>query len=148
MDCLACKSISGEKRISPGRTVFEGKYWLVEHAYPTQLKGWLVIETKRHVESLHELKPIEFAELGKLLEKAVRVLREVFRCEKEYVACFAEVPGFHHIHFHVVQKPKGLPEELKGTKIFAVLKVEEKDAIPRQEISSFCELLAKQFSGS
>ena len=43
LDCSTCRSISGERRISPGPTVYGGRYWLIEHAYPTRLKGWLVI---------------------------------------------------------------------------------------------------------
>ena len=43
MECLICCSISGERRISPGPFIYEGAYWLVDHAYPTLLKGWLVI---------------------------------------------------------------------------------------------------------
>ena len=55
MECWTCKSNLGEKRISPGPTIYEGKYWLVEHAYPIKMIGWLVIVLKRHAEALHEL---------------------------------------------------------------------------------------------
>ncbi len=29
MDCWICRSNTGEKRISPGPTIFEGEYWPV-----------------------------------------------------------------------------------------------------------------------
>ena len=54
--CHTCESNSGEKRISPGCQIYSGQYWLVEHAYPSDLVGWLVIVLKRHCEKLHELK--------------------------------------------------------------------------------------------
>jgi hypothetical protein len=38
MECWTCKSNTGEKRISPSPTIFEGEYWLVEHAYPVNTK--------------------------------------------------------------------------------------------------------------
>jgi diadenosine tetraphosphate (Ap4A) HIT family hydrolase len=57
MECLTCESNTGEKRISPGPTIYEGNYWLVEHAYPVKTIGWLVIVLKRHAEALHELTP-------------------------------------------------------------------------------------------
>ena len=66
MECWTCKSNTGEKRISPGPTIFEGEYWLVEHAYPVKTIGWLVIVLKRHAEALHELTPEEFAELAQI----------------------------------------------------------------------------------
>jgi diadenosine tetraphosphate (Ap4A) HIT family hydrolase len=54
-------SNSGDKRISPGCQIFNGKYWLVEHAYPSNLVGWLVIVLKRHCEKLHDLEKEEWA---------------------------------------------------------------------------------------
>jgi hypothetical protein len=48
MECHSCRSISGEKRISPGPFIYEGAYWLVDPAYPTSHLGWLVIVLKRH----------------------------------------------------------------------------------------------------
>jgi len=60
--CKTCLSNSGEERVSPGPTIYKGDHWVVEHAYPTALEGWLVIATKRHVVALHELTPAEWQE--------------------------------------------------------------------------------------
>lgn len=139
MDCFTCKSISGEKRISPGPTIYEGKYWLVEHAYPCALKGWLVLVLKRHVESLHELSREEFLELGELQHRLAQLLFQELDCEKEYAVCLAEAEHFHHIHFHLIPKPHDLPDELRATRIFSMLKVEGKDVIPPDEIDALCE---------
>lgn len=53
--CFTCLSNTGERRISPGKTIYEGQHWLVEHAYPCGLVGWLVIVLRRHAQALHEL---------------------------------------------------------------------------------------------
>lgn len=45
---------------------------------------------KRHAAALHELTSDEFAELGELLERTVRVLHTVTGSAKEYASCFAE----------------------------------------------------------
>lgn len=145
MECYVCKSLSGERRISPGPTVYEGRLWVVEHAYPTKLKGWMVIVPKRHVETLHELSTKEFVELAEITERLTKLLHKELDCEKEYLMCLAEQEHFNHIHFHIVPKPRSLPDELKGAKIFAMLKVEEKDAVPKPEVKSFCERLKKNF---
>lgn len=145
MECWTCKSNSGERRISPGPTIFEGKYWLVEHAYPVKTIGWLVIVLKRHTEALHELTAEEFAELAQIQWKLIKVLFEELHCEKEYVSCYAEHEHFGHIHFHVFAKPPGLPDELKGGSSFALLKVTPEAAVPPGKIIDFCELLKNRY---
>ncbi len=145
MTCLSCVSISGEKRLSPGPTIYEGAYWLVEHAYPTTLQGWLVAVLKRHAEALHELTAEEFAELGVIQARATKLLFDALDCEKEYVMCLAESEGFHHIHFHIVPKPRDLPPELKATRIFALINVSPEEALPPQEVKAFCELLRERW---
>lgn len=145
MECWSCKSNSGEKRISPGDPIYEGKYWLVEHIYPTSLKGWLVIVLKRHAEALHELSVDEFVELGLLQAKLTRLLFEVTKCEKEYFSCFAEANHFNHIHVHVFARPTDR-DDLKGINSFSVLKTEEKDSLSREEIAVFCNLLKSHFA--
>jgi diadenosine tetraphosphate (Ap4A) HIT family hydrolase len=145
MECWTCKSNSGEKRISPGPTIFEGKYWLVEHAYPVKTIGWLVIVLKRHAEALHELTVEEFAELAQIQSKLTRFLFEELHCEKEYISCYAETEHFYHIHFHVFAKPFNLSDELKGGRSFALLKVSAEGAVPSNELIAFCELLRGRF---
>ena len=146
MECWTCKSNTGEKRISPGPTIYEGKYWLVEHAYPVKAIGWLVIVLKRHAESLHELTLEEFIELAQMQAKAIYGLHEELHPEKEYISCYAEMDHFRHIHFHIFAKPADLPDELKGGKSFALLKVSVEEAIPRNKIITFCESFRDRFA--
>lgn len=148
VDCWTCRSNSGEKRISPGPTIYEGQYWLVEHAYPVKLKGWLVIVLKRHAEALHELRADEFAELAQIQSKLTRILFEELHCQKEYISCFAEAEHFYHIHFHVFAKPQGLSSELIGGKSFALIKGPESDAVVPEEIRLFCERLKSKLMSS
>ncbi|HSB01525.1 MAG TPA: hypothetical protein VLE49_12815 [Anaerolineales bacterium] len=146
MECWTCRSNTGEKRISPGPTIFEGEYWLVEHAYPVKTIGWLVIVLKRHAEALHELTAEEFAELGQIQSKLIPLLHEELRCEKEYISCYAEREHFRHIHLHIFARPFDLPDELKGGHSFAFLKVTPEAAVPPNEIILFCELLKNKFA--
>ena len=145
MECLTCKSNSGEQRISPGSTIYEGEYWLVKHAYPVKIVGWIVIVLKRHAEALHELSAEELSELGKLQLLVTRFLFEELHSQKEYISCYGEAEGFAHIHFHVFAKLADLPEELKGGKSFNVLKVSQEETVPSDEIIAFCELLRNKF---
>jgi diadenosine tetraphosphate (Ap4A) HIT family hydrolase len=144
MNCLTCLNLSGERRISPGPFIYQGTHWMVDHAYPTTHLGWLVILPKRHIEALHELTKEEFQELAEIEYKLVQVMHADAVVQKEYLMCFAEGEGFHHVHFHVVPKPIDLPAELKGPRVFALLAVDEEHAIGAQELTVFCEEFAQK----
>lgn len=146
MDCYTCLSISGERRISPGPTIFEGEHWLIEHAYPCGMVGWLVLVLKRHAEALHELSREEFSELAELQHKTTKLLHDELNSAKEYVVCFAEAAHFNHIHFHIISRPSDLPSELRGPGIFSMLKVTEDEAVSRDEVRAFCERLRDVFT--
>ncbi len=137
MECLSCLSNSGARRISPGPTIYDGTHWVVEHAYPTSLAGWLVIVARRHVEALHDLTPEEFEELARLQQMAVRALRDALGCRKEYVACFAEAEGFAHIHFHIVPRAEDLDSSLLGPRIFDLIKPGP-DMLQPQAVQEVC----------
>lgn len=141
MECLSCLSLQGIQRISPGPIIYEGRLWVVEHAYPTSLKGWLVIVLRRHVEALHDLSREEFEELADIQYRLAQVMRTMTIIEKEYMMCYAESEHFHHIHVHFVAKPKDLPQDAIGPRIFGCLNVDEQSAVPPNEIVTLCEEL-------
>ncbi|MCC6866922.1 MAG: HIT family protein [Ignavibacteria bacterium] len=145
MECYCCRSNSGEKRISPGPVIYEGKYWLVEHTYPTALKGWVVIVLKRHAESLHELTNEEFLEFGEICSITSKLINELTGCVKEYCISYSEAEHFNHVHFHIIPRAADLPDELKGSKIFTLLKVSECESVPEQEIIDICKSLKDKF---
>jgi diadenosine tetraphosphate (Ap4A) HIT family hydrolase len=145
--CWSCLANEGTRRISPGPTIYEGEYWVLEHAYPTKLKGWLVVVLKRHAEALHALTYDEFAELAIIQARATKLLFEVLDCEKEYIMALAEAEHFHHVHVHIVPRARDLPPSLIGTGIFALLGDNAiDDAVPPEEIKAFCEVLRDQFT--
>ena len=106
----------------------------------------MIIVLKRHAEALHDLTAEEFIELGQIQAWLTHLLFEELHCKKEYSVCFGEAEHFSHIHFHIFAKPHGFPEELKGGRSFALLKVTPEDAVPAREIIGFCELLKNRFS--
>lgn len=141
MECLSCLSLQGIQRISPGPFIYEGNYWVVDHAYPTSLKGWLVIVTRRHVEALHDLTREEFQELADIQYRLAKALGSSSAIEKEYMMCFGEAESFHHIHIHFVARPRDLPQEAKGPRIFSYLDVDQQSAISPDGIKRLSEEL-------
>jgi diadenosine tetraphosphate (Ap4A) HIT family hydrolase len=142
-ECWSCPSLTGERRISPGPFIHEGRYWVVDHAYPTRLPGWLVLVLKRHAEALHDLSSEETAEMGDLIRRACQVLRAVTGCQKEYVLLYAEAPHFAHLHVHVVPRATDLPDDLRGPRVFGLLSAE--DAVPPEAIRALSEELRTRF---
>jgi len=136
--CHVCESNRGAARISPGAPIYDGEFWIVEHAYPTALLGWLVVVLKRHVEALHLLTAAESAELGVLQWASSKTLASLTGCAKEYVAFFAETPGFHHVHVHVVPRGAGLDPQLRGGKVFALLQDGREDVVAPEHVAEFC----------
>jgi len=148
MECLSCLSLQGIQRISPGPCIYEGRSWVVDHAYPTSLKGWLVIVLKRHVEALHDLTHEEFRELADIQFRLAQVMRSRVSIEKEYMMCFSEAEHFKHVHIHFVAKPGDLPQEARGPRIFSYLNVDQQSAVPPDEIKALCEELKDALKSS
>lgn len=144
--CYSCLANAGIRSVSPGPRIYEGTYWNVDHAYPTRLRGWLVLVLKRHAVTLHELSREELVEMGELLAHLTQLLHSEFGCFKEYISCFAEAEHFNHVHIHVVPRAADLPHELQGPRIFALLSPAEPDALPPAEITALCERLRQRLS--
>lgn len=142
MECYSCLANTDIKAISPGSRIFEGDHWIIEHNFPTRIKGWLVIVAKKHTEALHELSLEEFTELTSLIRKTAIVLKKEFDCPKEYIGCFSEAEHFNHTHLHIIAKPKNLSKSISGPRIFTKLR---RKFISDVEIKNVCLLLKERF---
>jgi diadenosine tetraphosphate (Ap4A) HIT family hydrolase len=140
MPVIQCFNCAYEARsdLPPRENVWRvGDTWRVALAFNSSLAGWAVVIPTRHVESLDELTDQESSSLGILLRDLTRALKTVTGCLKTYVMLLAEMPGFNHVHFHVVPRMDDLPSDRVGTSVFAYLKEEflsddDRDEIARQ----------------
>lgn len=139
--CLSCLSNTGERRISPGEQIYNGSYWVVEHAYPTGLLGWLVIVLKRHSEALHDLTKEEWNEFAEINYTVMKCIKKVLKPKKEYLCCFSEGKGFKHIHFHIIPKTRSFDEIYSSSRSFMYLKVSERNSISKEKIIQLCTKL-------
>ena len=114
MDCYACGWNSRLADAPPRESVVTESGWRVALAVGCSLPGWLVVVPTRHIQSIDELTDGEAASLGPLLRRLTVALREVFDCEKTYVALFAEQEGFWHLHLHVVPRMPWFNTEQTG----------------------------------
>jgi diadenosine tetraphosphate (Ap4A) HIT family hydrolase len=70
-------------------------------------------------------------------------LQQVVGCQKTYIAQFAEAEGFAHVHFHVIPRSPGLAEELRGPRIFQMMRADEDALVSEQRRDQ----LARELSG-
>ena len=71
----------------------------------------------------------EAAELGVLIRRVSVALKEITGCVKTYVVQFAEAAEHPHVHFHVVPRLAGQPEDRRSMKIFGYLGVPEEERV-------------------
>jgi len=104
--CYTCELVSRrDSGVAPlWDSICRTKYWDIVHSYNTELPGWLVIVSRRHIGSIDEMSENEAVELGIMLRRVSIAIKQVTGCEKTYVLQFAEHPDHPHVHFHVVPR--------------------------------------------
>ena len=145
-DCLSCRTVATiESQPIRERIWWDGR-WRVAHAINCALPGWLVVLPARHVESIAELTPEEAAGLGPVLTAVTRALADVTGCAKTYVVAFGEIEAFAHLHFHVVPRSADLPDDLRGTRVFAYQKRPESEWVTPEERDRIGAELARRLA--
>jgi diadenosine tetraphosphate (Ap4A) HIT family hydrolase len=140
--CKTCAALWDESRLSLGEVIYQGKFWVVEHAGPkVGILGWLVIVLLRPEESNLELTPDEEIELGIIQCLVRQALKYELSPERVYEMYFAEGPGFGHVHYHMVPKPKDLDRQYVGVNIFKLLGDKEFEPLPAKPIGDICRKL-------
>ncbi len=133
-NCKSCQAIRGLISITNTPRILETPHWIVEHVYPTSIKGWLVVVLNRHCRALHDLIDEELLEFGKLLKFLCGALHEVLQTESEYVIQFAEGEGYHHVHFHVIARLQRWPDTLRGRKVMDAAGSDVKNPLSSEEL--------------
>ena len=72
------------------------------HPSPAPIAGWCVLELARKAATLDELTVQEAQELGLILSKVSAAVRQVTKCERTYVTCFAE--AYRQVHAHIAPR--------------------------------------------
>ncbi len=137
----ACKTCELVARRSAGLAplwdcIYQTPYWDVAHCFRTALPGWLVLVVRRHIAAVDELTEDEAAELGPLIRRTSAALREVTGCIKTYVIQFAESPEHPHVHFHIIPRMAGQPEDRKSVHIFKYLGVAVEERVSEDQMNT------------
>jgi len=130
--CAVCDLNACAGELPLRERLYLDEHWRVSHGW-SSLPGWLCIAPREHVERFAELDPAAAASLGPLLRAASLALERVVRCEKTYVILFAEKPGFHHLHVHVVPRMASFDESQRGPGAFQFLNAPESEWVREAE---------------
>ncbi|MBZ0318731.1 MAG: HIT family protein [Anaerolineae bacterium] len=120
-------------------SIYRTPYWDVVHCNSTSLLGWLILVQRRHLAAIEEMSELEAIELGKLIRHVSIVLTELTGCIKTYVVQFAEAPGHHHVHFHVIPRMPNQLAEHNGPGIFKKLGVSEAERVTETAMNELGE---------
>jgi diadenosine tetraphosphate (Ap4A) HIT family hydrolase len=86
----------------------------------------------------------EAAELGPLVKNVSLAVQAVAGCDKTYVVQFAEHRDHPHVHVHVIPRAPDLPEEHQGPRIFALLGVTEREAVPDRRMDEIADSISRE----
>lgn len=73
----------------------------MNHRVNSALPGYMIISSKRFSNDLSELSEEALLELGPLLAKAQKALKETLNAQRIYIGRYGHTPGYS-IHFHVI----------------------------------------------
>jgi len=82
---------------------------------PAAYRGWLTLEPKRHVPGLDGLTDDEATDIGRLMSRVARALRDALDAEHVYAFVFGD--GVPHLHVHLVPRYAGTPIEYWGARL-------------------------------
>lgn len=105
--CSICEQVAG-RVTGPGGPIYDDGLWLVsQHTGAWTDPGELLVQVRRHCESLAELTAPEAAALGPILRAGVAAIERVVRPERTYVASYNE--RVRHVHFFLLPRTRSLP---------------------------------------
>ena len=115
--CFICaKHQRGDR--AQGGILYEDDLIYVGHRHtlgrPSAYRGWLIVETKRHVAELGELDDDEAASIGVTVNRFARALRSA---GAEHVYAFVLGDAVPHLHVHLAPRYPGTPREYWGTRL-------------------------------
>jgi diadenosine tetraphosphate (Ap4A) HIT family hydrolase len=94
----------------------------------------VVVLPARHVLSMEELTAGETAALGPLLTAVSGAVVAATGSARTYLAMFAELEEFAHLHIHVIPRRADLPDDLRGSRIFDYQKRPESEWVAEAEM--------------
>jgi diadenosine tetraphosphate (Ap4A) HIT family hydrolase len=120
IDCIGCAIEQG--KINKEYTVFSTDYFGAHQDYEIPIPGFIIVSTRRHIQSIEEFNDGEKADFTNTLIKVRKALRQVLKIEKVYF--HQEEDTSHHFHVWIFPRYDWMAEKF-GTKIESVRPIME-----------------------
>ena len=140
---MACEVISGKIR-PPGGVIYENEYWMVNHSVPCPIilmRGFLIIQPKRHCEHLAELTIEETLTFAPLLRNTCLALSRVVQPAKVYACSLGE--SLKHIHYCIIPRYPEMPAD--GVEVLLKLMREKVWACSEAEAAELATKVKQEF---
>jgi len=115
MSGIACPICARQAR--SGEYIYVSDHWVLRHSSETDILGYLVLESSRHILDMSEASADECASLGQVMKLAVGAIRASVDCERVYSVTLAEVVP--HFHVHLIPRTPSLPRAYRGRGVLA-----------------------------
>ncbi len=86
--------------------IHRSSLWVLRHhPHPSPLKGWLLLDSKRHLSGPIEFNQAEELSWGKAVSTSSKILKDITKCSRVYLIAFGE--GARHLHTHLIPHFEG-----------------------------------------
>ena len=92
--CMGC-AINDGSMLVPGDIIQKTKYFCVHQDPLIPIKGFLVIASTRHIQSISEMEDVEYEDFSKLVRNVHRAIKDVTQVDR-----FTLVQEERSAHFH------------------------------------------------
>jgi diadenosine tetraphosphate (Ap4A) HIT family hydrolase len=97
--------------------IYEDEHWRIRHANETNILGYLILESKRHLLDLSQADESELLSYGPLLGALMKAIRSVTDCQRVYTFTLAEMVP--HFHVHLIPRTASIPRAYRGRGIMS-----------------------------
>ena len=106
---MAACSICNIHNSSQDRSRYEiarTSLWVLRHhPDPSPLKGWLILDSIRHISGPIAFSPMEASNWGFAVQRASNLVSHLTGCNRVYSIAFGE--GAYHLHLHLIPRSQG-----------------------------------------
>ena len=120
-DCLICNM----ETCDDDSVIFRDDVWAAEIGPGMEIPGWFVLRTRRHAESITQLRDDEADALGRRLRALVGAVAEVTHAPAVYQMVFGE--NYRHFHALVVARGEEIPADRRRGDILTLLREGQQD---------------------
>jgi diadenosine tetraphosphate (Ap4A) HIT family hydrolase len=118
--------------------IYEDEHWVVRHSGETNILGYVILETRRHILDLSQANECELESYGPLLGRLMKAIRAVTNCQRVYSFTLAEMVP--HYHVHLIPRTAAIPRAYRGR---GILSYPLKPAADRELMRETCERLRR-----